>query len=219
MSLSPSELKIAIIGGGLAGLAAGLALIQNGFTNIMIYEKDSNFDARKQGFGLTLTHNLKGPLAKLNILEEVLSKDCPSHQHWVFKPSGELLGYYGRNFINSSQENVISNSDSTSSSSNCVSNKYLNRGGNIRIPRQLLRQIILKKLPPNIIRWDRHIKTYKESSHGIEVTLQSKDGLIVEHTKVDLMIGADGIHSTVRKLRDQYNHDLVQTPLTYIGAY
>ena len=194
------DIVIAIVGGGLSGLGVAVALSQKGFKNVNIFEKDANFDERKQGFGLTLTNNMKGPLAKLNILDEVLENDCPSYQHWVFKSTGDIIGYYGRNFKCNS-----------SLSSN-------NMRGNIRIPRQVLRQIILNNLPPQIIKWDRKIKSYIESESGIEIMLESNDGLTTEKFSADLLIGADGINSIVRKLKDEYNNDVPQTPLKYIGV-
>ena len=83
-----SSTKIVIVGGGLAGLSAALALENAGFQQISIFEKDESFEQQKEGYGLTLTYNPKGPLAALGILEEVALQDCPSRCHYVFKVSG-----------------------------------------------------------------------------------------------------------------------------------
>ena len=77
--------KICIIGSGLGGLGAALSLEKAGFHNITIFERDVSVDARKEGYGLTLTYNPKGPLAHMGLLEEVIQRDCPSTCHYIFK--------------------------------------------------------------------------------------------------------------------------------------
>jgi 2-polyprenyl-6-methoxyphenol hydroxylase-like FAD-dependent oxidoreductase len=44
---------IAIIGGGIAGVALGVACLHRGIP-YTIYERDMDFAARSQGYGLTL---------------------------------------------------------------------------------------------------------------------------------------------------------------------
>jgi len=75
---------IAIVGAGLAGLSVALALEHAGFTQISLFERDESFERQKEGYGLTLTYNPKGPLAALGILEEVALQDCPSRSHYIF---------------------------------------------------------------------------------------------------------------------------------------
>lgn len=56
---APDELRagelplIAIVGGGLGGLACALALQQRG-ARVAVFERDDSFEARAQGYGLTL---------------------------------------------------------------------------------------------------------------------------------------------------------------------
>ena len=91
--LLQSDYHIGIVGGGIAGLACALAIIRaknnvhvddddcgnnvnklpSSFFRgkITIYERDSCQNERKEGYGMTLTYDPVGPLAKLGILEEV----------------------------------------------------------------------------------------------------------------------------------------------------
>ena len=78
------DARIAIIGSGLGGLGAALSLEQAGFTNVEIYERDASACCRREGYGLTLTYNPKGPLAKMGLLEQVAQCDCPSRSHYMF---------------------------------------------------------------------------------------------------------------------------------------
>ena len=96
----PHDAKIAVIGSGMGGLSAALSLKQAGFSNVTVYERDVHFSERRDGYGLTLSYNEKGPLAKLGLLETVARVDCPSRSHYVFKPDGTILGYYGNAFHN-----------------------------------------------------------------------------------------------------------------------
>lgn len=47
------DVRVVIVGGGIGGLAAGLALARRGF-KVKVLEKDPSFLFRKQGYGLTL---------------------------------------------------------------------------------------------------------------------------------------------------------------------
>ena len=76
------RIHVAIIGGGLSGLATALALQKIGI-KCTVFEKDSCFSDRMQGYGLTLTNNTKGPLNALGLLDECIERDCPSNAHWV----------------------------------------------------------------------------------------------------------------------------------------
>lgn len=75
------------MGGGLAGLSAAVALEKAGFHQISLFERDLSFGQQKEGYGLTLTYNPKGPLAALGILEQVAQQDCPSRSHYLFRVS------------------------------------------------------------------------------------------------------------------------------------
>ena len=61
---SQPPLSVIIVGGGLGGLAAALAL-QKRNIECRVFERDPEISTRRQGYGLTLTNNIKGPLAEL----------------------------------------------------------------------------------------------------------------------------------------------------------
>ncbi len=65
------RIEIAIIGGGIGGLAMAGALIRRGF-RCRVFEKDPAFSARKQGYGLTMQ---QGTAALRNLGEEILKKN------------------------------------------------------------------------------------------------------------------------------------------------
>lgn len=129
------DAPVAIIGCGIAGLSTAISLAQAGFTNVHIFERDADQLTRREGFGLTLTYNPQGPLASLGILEEVAQQDCPSRAHYVFSPSGAVLGYYGNAFS---------------------TGRGFGQRGNIRIPRQKLQKIMTDRLATVIQQQQEH---------------------------------------------------------------
>jgi 2-polyprenyl-6-methoxyphenol hydroxylase-like FAD-dependent oxidoreductase len=93
--LDKEKAHIAIIGSGLAGLSAAISLEQAGFQRVSVYELDADFETQKEGFGMTLTYNPKGPLALLGVLEQVAQQDCPSRSHYVFRVSQSIASAKG----------------------------------------------------------------------------------------------------------------------------
>lgn len=85
------DARIVIVGCGLGGLGTAISLEQAGFTNISLYERDASAGARREGYGLTLTYNPKGPLAQMGLLEEVAQRDCPSRSHYMFAVSERMM--------------------------------------------------------------------------------------------------------------------------------
>lgn len=171
--------RIAIIGSGLGGLGAAISLELAGFTNILVLERDASFGARREGYGLTLSYNPKGPLAHMGLLEQVAQQDCPSRSHYMFQaPTGKIVGYFGNAFNNN--------------------NSGMGQRGNLRIPRQALRRIMLDKVQAPIV-FGKQLVSFaqeeEENSSTQQLTLQFADGS--SESGVDLLIGADGIRSAV----------------------
>jgi len=105
---------------------------------------------------MTITYNPDGPLAKLDLLEEVAKIDCPSRCHYLFDSEGFVRGYFGNEFYDLGDkcsgsvdsERKRDTTAHTTSSANQA--KEIIRGagqrGNIRIPRSELRNILLEAL-------------------------------------------------------------------------
>jgi 2-polyprenyl-6-methoxyphenol hydroxylase-like FAD-dependent oxidoreductase len=177
--------SIVILGCGLAGLSAALSLEQAGFSNICILEKDESYEAQKEGYGLTVSYHPKGPLAHLGLLEQAAQQDCPSRSHYVLSPDGSILGYYGNAFCK---------------------HRGMGQRGNLRIPRKLLRRILLDKLAHTTIKvhWGHKLVDWTQNENGTFVlcverpdaaTTPQEKGVV--EMKADLLVAADGIHSSV----------------------
>jgi salicylate hydroxylase len=161
-----------------------------------VYERDVAFDDRKQGYGLTLTHNDKGPLAKLNVLEQIKVHDdaaSPSNRHWIFHADGSLIGYYGNDFASGTGA-PSGGSDSADADSRW-------QRGNLRIPRQVLRRMLLDRLLPGTVRWGKRLHSIspipRSASDGgsteERLVLAFEDGTL--SSPCALVVGCDGIRS------------------------
>ncbi|KAJ1416220.1 hypothetical protein B484DRAFT_454335 [Ochromonadaceae sp. CCMP2298] len=204
MEAVPEEIDVCIVGSGVAGLSAALSLQRIGLS-VRIFEKDFNFLDRRQGYGLTLTNTVKGPLSKLGVLEACIQKNCQSHCHYIFNPAGDVLGYYGRELKSSGSYPVDQGG---------------NRG-NLRIPRQDLRRMLIDQLEPGTILWGRTLQDYFESDQCVYVTLVRRDAGAgedkTEAMSTFVLVGADGIRSVVRRLRDEKLGRTLLSPIHYLG--
>lgn len=87
--------RIGIIGGGIGGMALALACQRLGGGKMIaeVFERDACFDARSQGYGLTMQQGIKVLNALKIDMENVgVSSSC----HFSFLPDGENIGCYGR---------------------------------------------------------------------------------------------------------------------------
>ncbi len=215
------SVTVAIVGGGIGGLACAISLQERG-VRVEVYERDSHFFDRRQGYGLTLTNNVTGPLARLGLLEECIRRDCASICHWVFSPNGEVKGYFGQSFRDINDVKAIKVKDINANGGN---------RGNLRVPRQDLRAMLLSRLVPGTVRWGHRLQGYEESLECVTATFDIDDGKTYKSIQVrsQVLIGADGLNSIVRVLRDEkeficvspptHTHAVVSpTPLEYLGV-
>jgi 2-polyprenyl-6-methoxyphenol hydroxylase-like FAD-dependent oxidoreductase len=183
---------VAIIGGGIAGVALAVACLHRGIP-FTIYERDSSFDARSQGYGLTIQQASKA-IVGLGILS--LEEGVISTRHVVHTTEGNVIGEWGmRKWLSSDP-------------------KKSPRRTNVHIARQSLRMALLEQLGGhNAVQWGHQLIGYKEGeAEGIDLSFQVKGE--IKSVKADLVVGADGIRSSLRSLL--IGDDI--SPLRYLGC-
>ncbi len=168
---------VAIIGAGIGGAALAAACLQRGIP-FTLFERDDNFSTRSQGYGLTLQQASKA-IEGLGII--ALEDKVISTRHLVHTTDGKVIGEWGiRKWL---QEEVKTTSKRT----------------NMHIARQSLRLELLNQFESqDTIQWGHQLIDFKENENGIDLNFLVNGEL--KTCKADLVVGADGIRSSVRKL-------------------
>jgi 2-polyprenyl-6-methoxyphenol hydroxylase-like FAD-dependent oxidoreductase len=147
--LGPED-TVVIAGGGISGLALAAALQaapEASRPKVIVMERDASAEARRQGYGVTLSET-NAALAGLGILEDLRASNTRSCAHWTFKDDGSVLGYFGLAFLPEERKKP-----------------KRDRLTNLRVPRNRVREILLKRLLPGTVRFGCRVVDYEEVSN------------------------------------------------------
>ncbi len=182
---------LAIIGGGIGGVALAVACLHRGIP-FTIYERDTSFIARSQGYGLTLQQASK-VIKGLGVF--FLKQGIKSTRHVVFDTAGKIIVEWGMRLRKESDAKAAA------------------KRMNVHIPRQALRSELLAQLGvSDKVAWGHRLTDVKKcDDESMELHFQVNGEL--KTAKADLVIGADGIRSCVRNLLIGEE----KTPLRYLG--
>lgn len=162
-------MKYAIIGGGIGGLCTALAFHKQG-TDFQLFEKAPKIS--EVGAGIWLAPNALQVLDQLGVLQNV-------------KEAG-----------NSINRITVGKADLSPISDNFQDNIKSKFGfSTIAIHRAKLQKILLESLPSEMVTLGKEFQSYKTLANG-KVEIQFKGQSTYSS---DYLIGADGIHSRVRK--------------------
>jgi len=182
---------LAIIGAGIGGVALAVACLHRGIP-FTLYERDSGFDARSQGYGLTLQQASRA-IDGLGIFS--LAEGVISTRHVVHTTEGKVIAEWGIRKWGRSDA------------------KTTPKRTNVHIARQSLRLALLEQLGGHdAVQWGHPLVDFKAGEHGVDLSFQVAGEM--KHANADLVVGADGIRSSVRSLL--IGEDA--SPLCYLGC-
>jgi salicylate hydroxylase len=167
-------MRIAIIGGGLGGLAAALFL-RNAGLDVTVYEQAPKL--REVGAGIVVSPNMVRPLRKLGLAEKLSAFAVRLEAAWEFRrwKDGRVL------FVQPMGEEC----------------ERLYGAHCYVAHRADLLALLQQALPQHILRLDHRCVEAKQNAHESELTFATTGGRTTEVT-ADVVIGADGIHSVVK---------------------
>lgn len=195
---------VAIVGGGIGGVALAVACLHRGIP-FTLYERDSGFDARSQGYGLTLQQATKA-IEGLGITS--LKEGVVSTRHLVHTTEGKVVGEWGMRKWMQSDNNSASDASNQAEIKQAVPKRT-----NVHIARQSLRLALLEQLGGyNEVKWNHQLIDFSDGKDGVELRFLVNGEM--KHAKADLIVGADGIRSVVR----QQLIGEETTPLRYLGC-
>jgi salicylate hydroxylase len=166
-------LRIAIVGGGLGGLAAALFL-RNAGLDVTVYEQAPVL--REIGAGIVVPPNMMRPLAALGLADKLASfavrlDAAFEYRRWqdgsvlFVQPMGEdCVQLYGAHCYVAHRADLLT--------------------------------LFQQALPAKQLCLDQRCVAVNQDEHEVELTFSSRAGEET-HVKADMVIGADGIHSVI----------------------
>jgi 2-polyprenyl-6-methoxyphenol hydroxylase-like FAD-dependent oxidoreductase len=173
--MTEKQMRAAIVGAGIGGLATALFLHRRGI-ECQIFEQVGVL--RELGVGITLQTNAVKALVGLGLLP-VLDAVAIRSEHLYYvtrrgqlvwdEPRGLAAGYDTPQF-------------------------FIHRGH----LQSLLYRAVLEQLPAGALHLGHQLTAIHQSETGIELSFIDKTGASIGAADADFVVGADGIHSTVR---------------------
>ncbi|KAF9880389.1 salicylate hydroxylase (salicylate 1-monooxygenase) [Colletotrichum karsti] len=168
------QLQVAIIGAGIAGLTAAIALKDHPSINVQIYDKAK--ELREVGASIALGPNGLRTLEKLgikNALDDEIAFRNKSGYPMIYRhyKTGEIV--------------------STDEHHGDVEPRHKTA----RFHRPHLQQALLKHIEPSQIHLNKAFREIENDQSTRKLTITFTDGTFIE---ADVLLGADGIHSGVR---------------------
>ena len=169
-----SSLKIGIVGAGIGGLTAAIALQQRGM-QVVIYEQSEKL--AEVGAGLTISKNAARVFEALGLGSQLAALDSPCpHMGVIDHLSGDILMYDPRD-----QEETLS--------TNVIASRQVHRAD----LHKLLAESLISE--GSCLRLDHRLQKITQDTSQVKLSFTNGN---IDYC--DIVIGADGLKSAVREL-------------------
>lgn len=179
--------RIGIIGGGMGGLTAAIALTRIAGVQVTVFEQAGALG--EVGAGVTVAPNASRVLDRLGVLDRIRSAGAVPDGHGVY------LDAMGRMVTDAAWEDSAK--------------QYRNIG----MYRPDLIDALAQDIDPDCIRLGHRLSAVETVDSGVRVTFENG-----AEDVFDAVVGADGIHSVVRKAVGQFPEPVYSGYLVYRGV-
>jgi 2-polyprenyl-6-methoxyphenol hydroxylase-like FAD-dependent oxidoreductase len=171
-------MKIAIVGGGIGGMALALALLDAGIRDVDIYESASA--VKELGVGINILPHAVRELTELGLLDDLSSVGIPTAEWVLYSKHGQRIWREPRGVAAGYHWPQVS----------------IHRGELLGV----LYRAVRSRLGTDRVHTGHHLLRFGRHE-GAEVWGDFVDrvtGEPVAHVEADVLVGCDGIHSVVR---------------------
>ncbi|MDB5753502.1 MAG: hypothetical protein JWP65_3923 [Ramlibacter sp.] len=169
-------MKVAIVGGGIGGLTTALMLHDAGM-QVQVFESVS--EVKPAGVGINLLPHAVKRLAKIGVLQDLYDVAIPTESLTFFSKFGQQIWTEPRGLAAGYQWPQFS----------------IHRG-ELQV---ILHRTALARLGEQNVKTGHHFENYETGADGIVAQFRDTASQRIVEVKADVLIGADGIHSTVRE--------------------
>jgi 2-polyprenyl-6-methoxyphenol hydroxylase-like FAD-dependent oxidoreductase len=169
-------MKILIVGGGIGGLAAALTLHRGGH-EVLVREQAR--EIRALGVGINLLPHAVGILAALGLQGRLLDAGIEASEYVFMNPHGQTILADARGRSAGYAHPQVS----------------IHRGA----LQMILLDEVQQVLGAAAVRPDARLVSFEDRGDAVEAVFEGHAGGRPETLQADLLIAADGIHSTVRR--------------------
>ncbi|HET7036766.1 MAG TPA: FAD-dependent monooxygenase [Thermomicrobiaceae bacterium] len=171
-------MRVAVIGGGIGGMALALSLHAAGIGDVDVYESAAAI--RELGVGINLLPHSVRELDELGLLDELLATGIPTAEYVYYSKRGQPIWRETLGLASGYHWPQVS----------------IHRGELLGV----LHRAVRERLGPRHIHPGHHLTSFGHDQHGVwaefvDRATRTPAGRI----EGDLLVACDGIHSTVRR--------------------
>jgi 2-polyprenyl-6-methoxyphenol hydroxylase-like FAD-dependent oxidoreductase/quercetin dioxygenase-like cupin family protein len=166
---------VLVIGGGIGGLTTALTLHRAGL-GCRVFEQSSRI--RELGVGINTLPHAIGELAELELLDRLDAVAVRTYELFYMNRLGQEIWHELRGL----------------DAGHAVPQFSIHRG----VLQGVLRDAVLDRLGPGAISTSHRLTEFSPDDDGVTAVFADASGEVTETVRGSALIGADGIHSTVR---------------------
>ena len=171
-------MKVAIVGGGIGGMALALALHDAGIDDVEVYESAS--DVKELGVGINVLPHAVRELTELGLLDDLAAVGIPTAELVLYSKHGQRIWGEPRGLAAGYRWPQFS----------------IHRGELLGV----LHRAVLARLGPARVHTGHHLARFGQQDGKVwGEFVDRQTGAAVGRVEADLLVGCDGIHSVVRR--------------------